>query len=1426
MSVLKCKICGGSLEFDRDASVCVCQYCGTKQTLPKLSGEHSSALYQRADHFRRNNDFDKAISIYEQILNENSTDAEAYWSLVLCRYGIEYVEDPKSNKRIATVNRMQYTSVLADEDYKAAIKYAEPEQRAIYEAEAKEIDTIQKGILAISQKEEPFDVFICYKETDNNGRRTQDSVLANDLYHQLDNEGYKVFFSRITLEDKLGSAYEPYIFAALNSAKVMVVIGTKPEYFNAVWVRNEWSRFLTLIKNGANKVLIPAYRDMDPYDLPEEFSHLQAQDMSKLGFMQDLIRGIEKLTGVSKPKFVQEQPVVQNAANTAPLLRRVYLFLEDGDWSSANEYCEKVLDLDPECGEAYLGKLMVALKIRRRERLSEQAEPFDQNPHYQKALRFGDEKLQRELKGAIQAIAQRAEETRLLGIYKQAEEILSTAQTKDDFVSAAKIFASISDFKDAKAKAKECEDKANEVYFSGLYASAMALMQAAKTSEDFLKAGEAFGKIKPYRDSEKLAAECVEQADYVTKNAIYTEAVALMVGNKISNYKKAISRFEKIPGFMDSAERIGYCQHKIEEITAITRASDLEKQNRAEARAEALKAKLPLIKKVAFVVVPLLIIAILAAILLPKLIAPSGSDISVESSPTVPSTTPITEPSEPQTVKFEYTVSDDGTAEITGITAQVKNLVIPGEIDGYKVTSIGYEAFYECTSLNSVTIPQGVTRIGDCAFYECHSLQSITIPEGVTSIGNSTFYGCTSLQSVTIPESVTSIGNQAFDGCSFLQSVTIPKSVASIDARAFYECYNLTDVWYAGSESDRASIEIGANNNELKNAAWHYGETSEPVTPPPEPIKPQDPNYEYKVLSNGTAEITDYEGSATNVTIPSTIGGYKVTRIGDYAFSYCDKLQSVTIPKGVISIGQSTFHGCTSLQSVTLPEGITSIGDSAFDHCYDLQSVTIPESVTSIGNRAFQFCRSLQSVTIPEGVTSIGQSTFHGCTSLQSVTLPEGVTNITESAFAECSSLKSVTIPKSVTSIGESAFWSCTTLTDVWYAGSESDRASIEIGTNNDKFKNATWHYGKTTPNSDYEYKVLSNGTAEITLYKGTATNITVPSTINGYKVTSIGGLTFQNCTSLQSIIIPEGVTNIGQFTFHGCTSLQSVVLPESITQIKDSTFDGLASLRSVTIPKTVVSIGERAFRNCTSLQSVTIPGSVATIDYSAFSGCTALSSVTIQNGVENIRSNAFSGCDSLTTVFIPGSVKTIGDNAFSSCDFLRSINIPESVTSIGYGAFGYCPALQSITIPGSVASIDKSTFIYCTALQSVTILEGIKSIGESAFYGCSSLQSVTIPGSVVTIGKSAFYGCSNLSSLIIKEGVTTIDYFAFGYCSLTSVTIPKSVESIGDNAFTADGAGGKITDVWYGGSESDRGKIVIGYNNRNLDNATWHYNS
>lgn len=471
MANFRCKMCGGTLDTIDQQSTAICDYCGTKQTIPKLDNEKRIQMYDRAGHFRRNNEFDKASAIYEQILDEDGTDAEAYWSIVLCRYGVEYVEEPISRKRVPTVNRTQYTSIFDDENYKQAIKNADTTQKILFEQEARTINDIQKGILEISQKEEPFDVFICYKETDENGRRTRDSVLANELYYQLTNEGYKVFFSRITLEEKLGTAYEPYIFAALNSAKVMVVLGTKPEYFNAVWVKNEWSRFLALIKKGEKKILVPAYRDMDPYDLPEEFSHLQAQDMSKLGFMQDLVRGIKKLVNKVPENAGTATPVRDAPMSTA--MKRIFIYIEDQHWEEAESYCDKAIKENPQEAFAYLGKLMIDYRCCLREDLSLLDAPFDNNPNYQAILHLGNTAIIAEVKEYNSAIHRRieqayekerireqeqAERERKDGIYEKARLLMDTGNQRD-LTEAIELFNSIANWKDASRLAEKLEKK-------------------------------------------------------------------------------------------------------------------------------------------------------------------------------------------------------------------------------------------------------------------------------------------------------------------------------------------------------------------------------------------------------------------------------------------------------------------------------------------------------------------------------------------------------------------------------------------------------------------------------------------------------------------------------------------------------------------------------------------------------------------------------------------------------------------------------------------------------------------------------------------------------------------------------------------------------------------------------------------------------
>ena len=420
MAIFKCKMCGGTLEINDGESIALCEYCGTKQTIPTAKDEALQGLFNRANILRMKSEFDKSEQLYEKIIQADQQQAEAYWGLILCKYGIEYVEDPKTFKRIPTCHRASFESIISDDDYKSALEYADYSQRTIYEEEAKEIDRLQKEILELSKKEAPYDVFICYKETDDAGTRTQDSVIANDIYYQLTQEGLKVFYAAITLEDKLGSAYEPCIFAALNSAKVMLSIGTKPEYFNAVWVKNEWSRFLKLMKNDRSKMLIPCYRDMDAYELPEEFAHLQAQDMGKIGFINDIVRSIKKIACSSVTTTQVKETIIttdSSSGNLSALLKRGFMALEDSEWARADEFFEQALNFDAELAEAYLGKLMAELRVEKRSDLAN-CENFDNLNNYQKVIRFGNPNITSELKG----YAACANERTLEKIYKDDKE--------------------------------------------------------------------------------------------------------------------------------------------------------------------------------------------------------------------------------------------------------------------------------------------------------------------------------------------------------------------------------------------------------------------------------------------------------------------------------------------------------------------------------------------------------------------------------------------------------------------------------------------------------------------------------------------------------------------------------------------------------------------------------------------------------------------------------------------------------------------------------------------------------------------------------------------------------------------------------------------------------------------------------------------
>ena len=617
MAIIKCKMCGGDLEFTPGATVGECEYCGTRQTLPKAGDEMVQNLFNRANNLRLKCEFDKAERIYEKILQENDTEAEAHWGIVLCKYGIEYVEDPKTLNRIPTCHRTSYDAVITDGDYLAALEHADAMQRSIYEAEARRIDEIQKDILSIVKNEKPFDVFICYKETDEDGKRTPDSAIANDIYYQLTQEGLKVFYAAITLEDKLGQAYEPYIFAALSSAKVMLVIGTKPHYFTAVWVKNEWSRFLKLMKSDRSKLLIPCYKGMDAYELPEEFAHLQAQDMTKIGFINDVVRGIRKVVGKDTTAAVLP-PVMAEAVPAAPataaLLDRAFLFAEDGNWVVANDYCEKVLDADPRNAQAYLGKLLIDLKVPKPEELSHQDQPFDDNSNFQKALRFGDEALQATLNGYIQQIKDRNTEKALAAAFAAAVALMEQGK----FEEAIPAFEALNGYGDSTEMAARCRTAIAD----GQYDAAMAVFTGAGNENEWLKAAALFEAMDGYRDSAQKAAQSRENAETARKNLILANAKAKMTGSKIKNSYEAIALLATIAGWKNADALKEECGQKIVALKEAAEAARLEVERQTEIRRQEAEERAQRAKKAVAIVLPVTCLLMALVLLINCVIIP------------------------------------------------------------------------------------------------------------------------------------------------------------------------------------------------------------------------------------------------------------------------------------------------------------------------------------------------------------------------------------------------------------------------------------------------------------------------------------------------------------------------------------------------------------------------------------------------------------------------------------------------------------------------------------------------------------------------------------------------------------------------------------------------------------------------------------
>ena len=699
---------------------------------------------------------------------------------------------------------------------------------------------------------------------------------------------------------------------------------------------------------------------------------------------------------------------------------------------------------------------------------------------------------------------------------------------------------------------------------------------------------------------------------------------------------------------------------------------------------------------------------------------------------------------------------------------KLKNVVLNNGLE-----TIGFCAFKECINLENVTIPDSVKTIDTGAFARCYKLKKIKIPDSVQSLGQGAFYKCINLTQVNIPNGVKTIPGYVFaqgyadetvaagcfQDCRSIKNIIIPSSVSTIKESAFSGCTSLSSVF------------IGSGVKELDKRGFYGCDSLAEIT-----VDEKNANYSSLdgVLfnKNKTNVIICPNGKKGTYSLPN-----KVTKISSYAFCNCSGLTSVTIPNSVTSIEDYAFDDCTGLTNIAIPNSVTSIGYGAFSGCTGLTSFTIPNSVTSIGSYAFMGCSGLTSVSISNKVTSLSY-TFKDCTKLTSITIPESVTSISNGhdgpMFNGCTNLKRIevspnnenyssyngvlldkdgynlircpegksgnfVVPDSVGCIESYAFYNCTNLTNIqisenvyaiegyafenckslekfvlpdnvynigyyggWYEESMfrgcENLKEIEVGSGNDNYSSVDG--------------VLYDKEVEKLIYcpAKKSGEYTVPKSIK-----SVTDYAFEDCNSIESIVLPESMPGFSYYYLECCPSLKSIKVTGNNAYY--STEDGVLFNKdkteiyvfprskegNYTIPNSVTEISSYQFSRCTGLTGITIPNTVTEIGYSAFNG--NLKSIKVSEGNKYFCSydGVLFNKDKTEILFcvgnkkefvIPNGVTSISSDVFNDCPNLTSVTIPNSVTSI-YGFYN-CPNLTSITIPQSVISIYDNSFFNC----------------------------------------------------------------------------------------------------------------------------------
>jgi len=749
---------------------------------------------------------------------------------------------------------------------------------------------------------------------------------------------------------------------------------------------------------------------------------------------------------------------------------------------------------------------------------------------------------------------------------------------------------------------------------------------------------------------------------------------------------------------------------------------------------------------------------------------------------------------------------------------------------------IGKNAFNGCSSLEDVTLPLSVEKIQAGAFAGCSSLKKMVIPASVAVIGELAFKNCSSLKDFVIPATVTEIGYGILTGCRSLGSLTVPYvgSGPNVqDSSGFQYFFKPQKNFYGGAAYIPASLkkvtvtqcpiydrifEDAENVREIyfgEDCPCEYvGERA--FAGCKSLVKVSWPSTVTKIGSGAFANCS----SLTAMTVAGN-----VQEIGTGVFAECDSLKELTLPFIGPDVRQSrrlnylfdekfgvpsslkkltvrggnivdyAFYYCNNLETVEFGGNANEVGAYAFYGCESLQTVSVPSSVERIGDGAFGSCLSLSAFAFPKSLKTIGSQAFFNCIRLKVVSLPQSTEEIGSYAFLDCFSLKSVTFPEKLYSLSDDAFTNCYHLYTIYNLGGIYVERGYGVAAN----ALAIYDYVVSpVVINGFEF-TLETGASDpsyyLTDYSGTETELVLPSGvkvyaygINAYKIPEKLFYYKDDRIKFTKINVGNAVTEIGREAFSECRYLEKVILGKGLEVILDRAFAGNGKMSEAIFSEqsSLKSVGEEAFVGC-GLTEINLPDGLETICYRAFSDCSSLSEAILPGSLINIDAYAFSNCGIKTLELKEGvnNVTTIGTNAFCYCYALESVVIPDSVRAVGSGAFEGCYSLRELTIKGGVREIYANAFVGLN-LRKVEIEKGVGVIGESAFAYCNYLEEVNVGGGT-QIGSSAFSGCGALRSLVIGDGEADVGAYAFANCSsLETAYIGKNVGVIGYGAFNA----------------------------------------